>query len=180
MALTKSLYLKKSWSNASRTWRNASRHSSKSLLKLQERSISRGNMHTRRPNEATMQAFTFAADITALQAGDTRVVGVPRNLPDKAALLSWYEHALEFPYFGANWDALYDCLCDLSWIKERRLVLYHHDVPLETSPKDQEIYVELLADVVRTWKPGEAHEVVAAFDSLCESLLQAAMRRHQM
>jgi hypothetical protein len=36
--------------------------------------------------------------------------------PDKEALLARLAHALGFPeWFGGNWDALEDCLCDLSW-----------------------------------------------------------------
>lgn len=35
---------------------------------------------------------------------------------DKAALLGAFASALAFPaWFGGNWDALEDCLCDLSW-----------------------------------------------------------------
>jgi len=35
---------------------------------------------------------------------------------DKQALLGQLAQALGFPdWFGGNWDALEDCLCDLSW-----------------------------------------------------------------
>ncbi len=35
---------------------------------------------------------------------------------DKAGLLAAMARALAFPgWFGKNWDALQDCLCDLSW-----------------------------------------------------------------
>lgn len=124
-----------------------------------------------------MQPFAFASDITTLRTEDARVIGVPRNLSDKDALLTWYAKTLGFPeYFGANWDAFDECLRDLSWIKERRLVLYHQDVPLEASPEDQKIYIEVLANAVRDWKPGEAHEVTAAFDPACELKLRAIAR----
>lgn len=38
------------------------------------------------------------------------------GLKDKASLLTAIGHALDFPdYYGANWDALEECLGDLSW-----------------------------------------------------------------
>ena len=124
-----------------------------------------------------MQPFALTSDITSLKGENTRVLDVPATLADKDALLSWYAGALGLPqYFGANWDAFDECLRDLSWIKERRLVLYHRGVPLEASPKDQRIYIDVLANAVRDWKPGEKHEVVAAFDPVCELKLRAATR----
>jgi hypothetical protein len=39
-----------------------------------------------------------------------------RGVEDKEALLGVLAQALGFPdWFGGNWDALEDCLCDLSW-----------------------------------------------------------------
>ena len=36
---------------------------------------------------------------------------------DKAELLARIARTLRFPdWFGHNWDALADCLCDLSWL----------------------------------------------------------------
>jgi barstar (barnase inhibitor) len=97
-----------------------------------------------------MQPFAFTSDITTLQREGVRVVVVPPDLADKNALLSWYAETLQFPeYFGANWDAFDECLRDLSWVKERRLVLYHRGVPLEESPENQKIYIDVLAEVVR-------------------------------
>jgi len=58
------------------------------------------------------------ADARALAPGAGLDV-VPVSLAgvtDKAALLERFAVALAFPdWFGANWDALEDCLCDLSW-----------------------------------------------------------------
>ncbi|MGD9953028.1 MAG: barstar family protein [Burkholderiales bacterium] len=39
-----------------------------------------------------------------------------RGAADKAALLERLARSLAFPdWFGGNWDALEDCLCDLGW-----------------------------------------------------------------
>src|SRR5690625_5058438 len=47
-----------------------------------------------------------------------------RGCSDKAELLASIAQALEFPdYFGHNWDALGDCLTDLSWLERPVLML---------------------------------------------------------
>jgi Barstar (barnase inhibitor) len=124
-----------------------------------------------------MQPFVLTSDIASLASESARVVEVPLGLSDKNSLLSWYAGALGMPeYCGSNWDAFDECLRDLSWISEHRLVLYHRAVPLEASPKDQKIYVDVLASAVRDWKPGEAHELVVVFDPACELKLRQAAR----
>lgn len=43
---------------------------------------------------------------------------------DKDGLLQAIAHALDFPeWFGANWDALEECINDLSWLDARNVVL---------------------------------------------------------
>jgi hypothetical protein len=61
-----------------------------------------------------------------------------------ANLLDAMARALDFPdWFGANWDALEDCLSDLSWRKAEGHVLI-----LRSYPKGDEL--GLLTDVLRT------------------------------
>lgn len=44
-----------------------------------------------------------------------------KTLPDLYVQLN---AALKFPdYFGGNLDALYDCLCDLSWLEQKHVSL---------------------------------------------------------
>ncbi len=50
-----------------------------------------------------------------------------RALGDKQALLAGIARALEFPeYFGENWDALEECLRDMSWRSGQISVLIEH------------------------------------------------------
>jgi hypothetical protein len=124
-----------------------------------------------------MEPFVLISDVTSLLDANTRLVEVPTELADKHALLTWYAEALQLPvHFGFNWDALDECLSDLSWIRERRVVLYHRTVPLEASPEDQKIYIDVVAAAARGWKPGEFPELVVAFDAACEPRLQAVTR----
>ncbi|HXZ91280.1 MAG TPA: barstar family protein [Burkholderiales bacterium] len=63
--------------------------------------------------------------VDVLRGADFDVVRI--DLPevaDKAALLARLAEALAFPeWFGGNWDALEDCLTDLSWRQGARHVL---------------------------------------------------------
>ncbi len=50
-----------------------------------------------------------------------------RTLADKSSLLVAIGHALDFPdYYGANWDALEECLGDLAWRNGPVWLVIHH------------------------------------------------------
>jgi hypothetical protein len=56
------------------------------------------------------------AVLEATRGSDIRVARIDLSGADKAALLERVARALQFPaWFGGNWDALEDCLTDLSW-----------------------------------------------------------------
>ena len=58
------------------------------------------------------------------------------------------------PEFGANWDALADYLCDLSWHDAAGYVLLLRNASdtLGLSANDREIAMDLLADTVVYWR----------------------------
>ena len=52
------------------------------------------------------------------------------NTESAEALFERFAHALRFPeWFGHNWDALADCLCDLSWFNAEGYVLILSGIP---------------------------------------------------
>ncbi len=63
--------------------------------------------------------------------------------------------AAKFPTeFGANWDALADALCDLSWVPENGYVLLLRNASdsLGLSTNDREIAQDIFADTVLYWQ----------------------------
>lgn len=65
---------------------------------------------------------------------------------------------LRFPdYFGANWDALEECIRDLSWLPHGPVVLKHHDLPLAGDIASQKTYLSILGDAAtKRWTvPGQ-------------------------
>jgi RNAse (barnase) inhibitor barstar len=90
-------------------------------------------------------------DVAAIP-GAVRLSG--RQLTDKAAMLEAVSTALRFPdYFGFNWDALDECLCDLSW-HDGPVALLVEDaaVPEEQAPEAWDILLDALAGAARFWR----------------------------
>jgi RNAse (barnase) inhibitor barstar len=73
---------------------------------------------------------------------------------DKADLLARIAVALRFPaWFGHNWDALSDCLCDLSWLPAAayRLEFLHADALREAAPETFATLCEILDEAGDFW-----------------------------
>jgi hypothetical protein len=74
-----------------------------------------------------------------------------KGVSEKEALMQHIAQALEFPrWFGGNWDALEDCLTDLSWSKAGGHVLLIEGA--EGLPADERgILVDILASAAAWW-----------------------------
>ena len=105
-------------------------------------------------------SYTLSCSIDALrgmveEAGfalfDTDLKGVK----GKQNLLYALASAAKFPAeFGANWDALADALCDLSWHDANGYVLLLRNASdtLGLSANDREIAQDIFADTVVYWR----------------------------
>ncbi|HJV28315.1 MAG TPA: barstar family protein [Aromatoleum sp.] len=74
--------------------------------------------------------------------------------PDKAEFLHRIAAALHFPtWFGQNWDALADCLTDLSWLKAEGyvLVLDHMDRLRLAAEADFVTAIDIFEEAARSW-----------------------------
>ena len=93
-----------------------------------------------------MNHFHFGAPPAAAAAD--RPVRVPENLETKEQLFRALCAAVPLPdYFGNNWDALEECLGDLAWIPQGKVLLIHDDIPLRHAPADRKTYLSILAAV---------------------------------
>jgi len=101
--------------------------------------------------------------------GDARIVRVPAGILRKRELLTVIARGLNFPkYFGWNWDALEECLCDLSWIETpRRIVLMHEGLPFQPDWENRSIYLSILKDAVGSSEPSQPHELIVVFPEYC-------------
>jgi hypothetical protein len=94
--------------------------------------------------------FLFSADPAAYRAEGAFVVRIPAKARGKEKLLSVLAAKLRFPsYFGHNWDALEECLRDLSWLADQpRVVIVHEAFPFSSAGEALAIYQGILADAV--------------------------------
>ena len=70
-----------------------------------------------------------------------------------------------------NWDALEECLRDLSWLESRRVIIVHEDLP-PLSKDELTVYADVLRSCIRHWKPEDDHELVAVFPEAARKALQ--------
>lgn len=116
-----------------------------------------------------LDAFTFGV---AQDHEAVRLARIPAGVDTKEALLQVLDVELSFPgYFGFNWDALAECLRDLSWLPPGRVVLVHEALP-DIGEANLALYIETLEWAVRKWRgnserildirfPADAVDVVA-------------------
>lgn len=99
----------------------------------------------------SVEALRSAVDKAGLALFDTDLKGVK----GKQNLLNALAVAASFPpEFGANWDALADALCDLSWNEASGYVLLLRNASdtLGLSANDREIAQDIFADTVVYWR----------------------------
>ena len=73
---------------------------------------------------------------------------------EKDEMLRRIAQTLGFPnWFGGNWDALFDCLADLSWrpAAGHVLLLEHADLLRQEAPEVFDTAVSILQDVAVYW-----------------------------
>jgi hypothetical protein len=108
--------------------------------------------------------FKFVENIAAYQPANSLVARVPRAARGKQKLLGVLAQQLSFPnYFGWNWDALEECLRDLSWLSEvKQISIVHEAVPLSPRGEQLKTYLQILAVAIRrrSETPGPRLEVV--------------------
>ena len=77
------------------------------------------------------------------------------GVTDKEALLQKIAEVLRFPaYFGMNWDALEECITDLSWLKAKGYVIVfaNMDALATHNPRTSQILQGIFRSAATTWK----------------------------
>jgi hypothetical protein len=92
--------------------------------------------------------FTFVDDPAAFRDAAALVVRIPTKARGKEKVLGILSERLRFPrYFGQNWDALEECLGDLSWLGETmRVTIVHEGLPFSPAGDQLATYLAVLRD----------------------------------
>jgi hypothetical protein len=111
-------------------------------------------------NREAAGSYTLDCSVEALrsaveQAGFVLFDADLKGVKGKQNLLNALAAAARFPPgFGANWDALADALCDLSWHRADGYVLLLRNASdtLGLSANDREIAQDIFADTSLYWR----------------------------
>lgn len=113
------------------------------------------------PKPVVAGVFRCSADQASVllrQAEAQRYLTASIDLPPQvtpATLFEGFASALRFPdWFGANWDALSDCLTDLSWLDESGylITLHGYSDAFSGGNNDSETLQSVLEDVCAYWQ----------------------------
>jgi hypothetical protein len=119
-----------------------------------------------------MPPFLFSSEIPGEATFHARV---PAGITTKAGLMNALDGELQFPdYFGCNWDALAECIQDLSWLSDGNVALVHEDVPLENDRRSLAIYLSILRDAVEKWAATKERKLLVLFPPGTEEFVQSA------
>lgn len=117
---------------------------------------------------AAPPGFAFVDKPCEYRDPSALVVHVPAKARGKEKLLGVLARGLRFPsYFGWNWDALDECLRDLSWLGDMRKVTIVHDGrPFSPGGELFALYCDLLAEAVAAQQSAtEPRELKVVFSS---------------
>jgi RNAse (barnase) inhibitor barstar len=93
--------------------------------------------------------FLFVDAPSSFRRDQSWIARLPRRISSKQQLFAVLADKLRFPsYFGRNWDALEECLGDLSWLPaDRAVFLVHLDLPFRSGGQYRTVYLDLLQSV---------------------------------
>lgn len=119
--------------------------------------------------------FKIADTVPSLDTKNVFFVPInPETYSDNELFKSFF-YQLWFPgYFGFNWNALNDCLRDLSWIDMNHIVIYHQDIP-KLCADDLIVYLKILNRSILDWKNSGEREFDVFFPSSAIQFIESAI-----
>lgn len=102
---------------------------------------------------------------------------ISAGLQTKGDLLEELYNKLKFPdYFGGNWDALDECIKDLTWLPGGDVIISHKDVPLSSNKVELKTYLGILSDTVEKWNEKGIRKLIVLFPQQFEDSIRKALK----
>ena len=117
--------------------------------------------------------FFYSDSSDIITNGEDRFVAVIPSVSDEEKLYDELNYRLQFPYFGRNWDALWDLYCDFRWMEEREkreIYIYHQELK-KLSSKDLKKYINIIRDSIEDRKYDYEYKVYMFFNKEEETLI---------
>lgn len=112
---------------------------------------------------SSAQGFRYARGLASRINGKSFYWRVPADLIRKEELFAAFQGELWLPDgAGLDWDALFEALCDFSWMTDRTIVLVHDALP-RLPEEDLRLYLSILRDAARWWRADDAHQLEVVF-----------------
>ncbi|MEI7087542.1 barstar family protein [Pectobacterium versatile] len=107
--------------------------------------------------------FTFYDNYPSFDISQVFCARIDPEIRSSIELLKSLYYLLWFPgYFGFNWNALNDCLCDFSWVVNKKIILIHEEIP-ELLDEEKVIYLDILNQAILSWKEDNSHDFEVYF-----------------
>lgn len=104
------------------------------------------------------------------------VVTMPEGIVTAEQLFHFVADSLKFPdYFGHNWNALDECVRDLTWLKEKTVAIVHSGLPCDGSREDLFLYIYVMVSAARNWTMDEEHDLLLFFKKEQEDIVKEAL-----
>lgn len=114
-----------------------------------------------------------------VQDRDSFVSIIPVGISNKKDLLNALYTSLQLPaYFGSNWDALDECIRDFHWLKQKKIIMIHGDLPLSLE-SERELYLDSLHLALHFWKDHEKHTVSVYFPRVYREEIERLLAHYQ-
>lgn len=123
--------------------------------------------------------FVYVANLAEWTPPPGEVIAISRHIRSKRDLFGRLHKRLQLPgYFGNNWDALNDCLHDLSWLPGvTHVSLLHDGLPFgSSSQKLRTIYLQLLSGLTAPCEHGSPQWTIV-FPEACRAEIEYLLTR---